>query len=477
MINGQLWKLLDDEEMRKIEGAALGLLVNSGARIEHDGLLDILESAGCRVDRTAMRCRFTEKLIQEAVSRVGGKPDMAVEVKAGWDPAWRMGHGGSFPHLLEWPSGERRLATRQDIHDMAKMAHTLDDFTTVGRVLTCAEVDPRVEPLWTTLALAQTTTKPIGAGEVYSADYLEYLVRMGEVLSGVPRDNSLIARCDFFIQPLILEPSQAACFVEKRRLGCANVPGTMTVAGLSGPVTPAGVVALSLAELLAGWTLGYLLNPELPVGGIIATASLDMRTMNACFSSPEAILQNVTTSNIARRLYGIAAHPIVSYTDCKVPGLKAAFDKMFGLLCAPFSNIRGIGACGLLSAGQDYCPVQHIIDIEMNKAVERYWGHFEVNDDTLAVDLLEKVMRAPETNFLTADHTLDHCHQNLWTPRWLDRSLWRGGTEEKSEEAGMLKRIGDYCADAIRRYEPPELDAGKIRELEGIYQEAERKLC
>jgi len=334
--------------------------------------------------------------------------------------------------------------------------------------LTCSDVDQRVEPLWAALETAKITDKKIGGGEIFFPDYIEPLVRMGEVISGTPNDNSLIAPCDFFVQPLILERNQAACFVEKRRWKCGNYPGTMAVAGMSGPVTIAGTVALSLAELIAGWVLGYLCDPALPVGGIVATASLDMQTMTACFSSPEAILQNVATANITNRLYGIDVAPVTSYTDCKRPGIKAVFDKLLGLLAAPFSLNRSTGTDGLLSAGQDYSPVQHMLDHEISKAVERCWGHFDVNDDTLAVELTESVMRSPSTNFLSTEHTLLNYQSEQWYPKWFDRTPWSGEDKEAVAEPAMLERIDAWCRDAVKRYEQPDIDPGKIRELEMI---------
>ncbi len=125
---------------------------------------------------------------------------------------------------------------------MAKMAHGLDEFARVGKVLTTCEVDHRVEPMWNALQLAQITDKPIRGGEIHHAAYIQPLVRMGEVLTGKAGDTSLLTACDFFISPLILDPSQAACFLAKRRVGLPNVPGTMPS---STPTTPAVTTAPS----------------------------------------------------------------------------------------------------------------------------------------------------------------------------------------------------------------------------------------
>jgi len=476
MIQGEYWKLQDDEALRKIDAAAVRLLSRGGVRIDHEGMLDILEGAGCRIDRPARRCTFPEALIRDTIEHLRTPAETEVEVPCGWDPQRRTGHWGNYPHLLDWPGGERRLATRRDVIDMARMAHSLPEIAHVGKVLNCHEIDQRIEPLWAALQLAKITDKPIGGGEIFYADYIEPLVRMGEVLSGTPGDTSLVASCDFFISPLILDRDQAECFLAKRRFGITNVPGTMPISGLSAPVTIAGTVTLAVAELMAGWVIGFAASPDLPAGGIVSSGSLDMRTLSARFGSPEAMLQDATVVNLCRRLYGIGVRAATGYVDCKRPGLEAVFQKMLPLVGAPLGTGLHPGGGGLLSAGQDYSPVQHVLDTEIAHAVGRFWGNFEVTDETIALDLIEKMLTAPQTNFLDTEHTAAHYKAEQWYPRWFDQTLWQSTQFETEAERKMLERIDGYCKDAIRRYEPPEIDKDKIAELRRIFLAAERRI-
>ncbi len=475
MITGNLWKLHDDQALQKIDSAAISLLTKSGVRIENDELLDLLDSAGCRIERSSLRCYFSENLIADAIGKLGAQTDDTIKIPIGWNPQNTLSQTGSYPHLLDWPSGYRRLAIRQDVVDMAKMAHTLDDFGEVGRVLVCSEVDPHIEPVWNTLQIAKTTDKPIIGGEVMFVEQLQPLVKMGEILTGRPGETGLIAACDFFIAPLTLYKRQADLFVAKRRLGMPIDPGTMPISGLSAPVTIAGTVAVAVAELIAGWVLGYLINPELPVGGIVCTGSLDMSTASACFTSPEALLQDTMTTQVCHRLYGINVSAVTGYSDAKRPGLEAVFQKMLGLSLAPFGTTRFISA-GILSAGQDYSPVQHILDAEINKSIERLWGGFEISDETIALDLIHQQISTGHANFVDTDHTFEHYKSEQWFPRWIDRSVWQGQSTEISAEYKMLERIDNYCKNAIDNYQQPDIDQTKINELEKILKEAEGKL-
>lgn len=96
----------------------------------------------------------------------------------------------------------------------------------------------------------------------------------------------------------------------------------MPISGLNAPVTIAGTVTLSIAEILAGWTMSYLVNPEIPVSAIVALGTLDMHTGSICFGSPEALLQDIATMQFFGRRYGMSVWPAVNYTDCKRPGLR-----------------------------------------------------------------------------------------------------------------------------------------------------------
>lgn len=476
MINGTLWTIVDDAEMRKLDEAAVHLLQVAGARIEHEHVLDLLEQAGGRVDRSAMRCRFPEKLIRAALANFKREIDDKVKGPAKWEPVGRMRHGGSNPHFLEWPDCRRRLATRQDITNMAKLAHVLAEFAEVGQVLTCSEVDPRIEPIWNIVERMTISNKRIGCGEVLYYQNIKHLVKLGELQAGISGANDLVAICNFSVAPLIFGRRTLECILEKNKFHCEHCPGTMPISGISSPVTIAGTVVMCLAELMVGWIIGYVLDPHLPTLGIVCSGSLDMRTLNACFSSPEARLQNLATVQICRQLYGIGIFAAWGYVDCKTPGLRAIYEKCTNLCSWPFVGGNGLYPDGVLSAGQDYSPLQHLLETELFQGHERYGAGFEVNAETLALDLSEALAAQVGANFLNADHTLAHYAAEQWYPRWLDRTVWQGDAREALLEHEMLARINRYWQDAVARYAPPALDQGKLAEARRILKSAEEEM-
>lgn len=478
-LTGKLWRMLDDAAMRAIADAAMRLVTRSGARIEHEPMLDWLEAAGCRVDRVGKRCYFTDRLIHDAVEAFGREdrdPDVHATMHWHWTRDFRLTQMGSHPHLLEWPTCRRRLATADDVRDMVKLAHAAEEFQAVGQVLTCAQIAPPVEPVWNAVTRMELTDKPLGSGEVLHPETVPYLAELGRIYSGKP-DNRLIASCDFCVAPLIYGERAVQCMVEKSRCGVMHVPGTMPISGMSAPVTLAGTAALAVAELLVGWAMYYVLDPKLPAGGIVCSGSLDMRSSQACFGSPEALLQDVAAVEVCRRQFGMSIWPAVNYVDCKTPGMRAVYEKMLPLMAAPMLGYGRAMGDGLLSAGQDYSPVQHLLELDFLRGLGRYCDGFEVNRQTLAVDLMERVMGGEQEDFLTADHTLSHYRTQQWYPKWLDRGAWAGDAIEQRTETKMLGAIDAYCREAIARYERPAMDEDKLNAARQLLQKAQTELA
>jgi len=431
------------------------------------------------VDHAGRRCYFTEKLISEAVTAFGSaapEKDARSATYWHWDRHFRLSQMGSHPHLLQWPTCRRRLATADDVRDMAKLAHVAEEFAVVGQALTCAQVAPPLEPIWNAVTRMQITDKPLGGGEVLHPETVPYLAELGRIYSG-EADNRFIAACDFCVAPLIYGQRAVQCMIEKSRRGVTHAPGTMPISGMSAPVTIAGTAAVAVAELLAGWVMYYVLDPALPAGGIVCSGSLDMKSSQACFGSPEALLQDIAAVEVCRRRFGMHAWPAVNYVDCKTPGIRAVYEKMMPLIAAPMLGYGRLMGDGLLSAGQDYSPVQHLLELDFLRGLGRFCEGFEVSDDTLALEVTEAVMRGEPGGFLEADHTMTHFRGQQWYPKWLSRSAWGGEAAEQQADAKMLDAIDAYCRHAIQTYEPPAVDQEKLDAAKELLRRAEAELC
>jgi trimethylamine:corrinoid methyltransferase-like protein len=116
--------------------------------------------------------------------------------------------------------------------------------------------------------------------------------------------------------------------------------------------------------------------------------------------------------------------------------------------------------------------VQLVIDEEIGRMLRQLVGGFELNDDTMAWEVLSK--GTPGMLFLTESHTARHCRESF-APASFARE-----TREKWEAGGRK----DLLDRALARYESivagtTELDLAEdvVRELDRVVTDADARLA
>lgn len=117
-------------------------------------------------------------------------------------------------------------------------------------------------------------------------------------------------------------------------------------------------------------------------------------------------------------------------------------------------------------------PVQLVIDDEIMRIARRWVRQMEVNEDTLALDLLERV--GPRGQFLDADHTVEHLrageliHTELF--EHASRETWLAGGAKTLVSAAREKAQG-----ILASHEVPPLPKETTKELKGIAEKADEE--
>jgi trimethylamine--corrinoid protein Co-methyltransferase len=176
------------------------------------------------------------------------------------------------------------------------------------------------------------------------------------------------------------------------------------------------------------------------------------------------------------RLYGIRIGLCCGYTDAEVPGLKAVNDKMLKSLAYGWFTDRIGGQAGSLGAGNIYSPTQQVLDLDMNRQTAQLARGITVNEETLAVDLIERLAASEDGVFLTEDHTLKHWREALWIPELMTGVEPRTGGERQCEGDRIVARAERKWRDALAAYDPPALDEGALRAAEKVAEEARKAL-
>jgi trimethylamine--corrinoid protein Co-methyltransferase len=408
------------------------------------------------------RVRFRPDLVARAMSSVHYPAQLV-------DRDFTIISGAYEMHVTDLESGAIRSSTYQDLVDMTKLGQS---YGMVGS----APVRPLdLPPLLQELALYKvlweySDRRPgaiFDANPVSSVRAAEYVYEMAQAAG---KDYSLGL---WIVSPFVATTENLE-MIEAMR-GC-NLPlwvATMPVAGTTAPIFLPGAYLQSVAELLAGLTLIYLLAEGAPIFysviDSIRAYPFDMRYASFVYGSPEDLLATLIQVQL-NAFYGIPTVAKSLLTTAKLPDAHAAAEKSAHTLAAALLGARIFTNAGLLAVDDIYSPEQVVIDYEIVQYVRRVCQGFEFSEEALAIAAIEEV--GPAGNFLGHDSTLQHYREATWDPALFTHSSlqqWQGkGGPELAERARQVARQRIASQDYI-------LSPEKRRDLDAIYRRAQRE--
>jgi len=197
---------------------------------------------------------------------------------------------------------------------------------------------------------------------------LSDVVRMAEIIAGgaeALKANPLISfiTC-VFKSPLQLVEDMTDKLFAILKTGLPVVISSSPQGGSTAPIQEAGMIAQINAEILAGITLTQLISEGTPVlyGSVPVRARMD--DLHDFYGCPEFNQYNIDCVQMAR-YYHIPCYSTAGVGDAKIPGMQAAFEKLFTHLFMALSGAQYIHyAFGLLDRTNSFCPLQAVLDNE-----------------------------------------------------------------------------------------------------------------
>jgi trimethylamine--corrinoid protein Co-methyltransferase len=255
-------------------------------------------------------------------------------------------------------------------------------------------------------------------------------------------------------------------FLAVRSVPVLYIPGSQ--AGVTGPVTPAGAVAVFWAGVLTGLVISQIVREGAPfVAKGWGGGGLDMKTMVYGYASPD---QRAAAIALARHV-GLPSFSLAGATDAKTVDQQAAAEAALTLAVESLAGPDIVHDLGYLESGLTGSLAQLAICDEIVAWLRHVKAPFEMSDEDLALDLIDEF--GPDGQFLATRHTARHCRE-LYYPTLFERATreaWTaaGGTS-LAERAG--RRVEELLG-AAPRPEPLPCDD----ELAAIVAEAQRRVA
>jgi trimethylamine--corrinoid protein Co-methyltransferase len=179
-----------------------------------------------------------------------------------------------------------------------------------------------------------------------------------------------------------------------------------------------------------------------------------MRTGNAALGSFETGLITAACAQLAR-FYKIPSRGVGGTTDSKVLDIQCGFERLMNLYAAFMAGINYITCAGTLEHTITGSHELMVLDNELAGMLKRVARGIEVNDDTLALDLICNL--GWNENYMDQMHTAERFRSELFLSKLIDHDV-----RDAWESAGS-KTILDRCAEQVESivtdHEPNKLSS------------------
>lgn len=434
----------------------------TGIYVPHDRYLDICEKVGANVDRV-------KQIVRIPISVMG---DMIQELRktkqSGEDdsiPKKLRGNISTQIYLIDYKTKTRRLGTIDDIMKGISLVQKLDNIPTCNAAVIPSDVEEGMGEIISFEKIYSYSRKP-GGTYILTPFSAKYIIEMAKTME---REVAYLLES---VSPLqfMKESLEMALIFGDAGKSLSIAP--MVMAGSTGPVTAAGTIALQNAEVLASTFLIYILTKKFP-RYVSGTHSSDLKTMICSFGSPNQSLYGICIAQMAK-FYGMESVCNSGLTDALLPDFQTGFEKASSAILGYLAGLSDMGCQGIVGADQGLSFEQLVIDNEWLDACNYILEGVEVNDETLALDLINSV--GVGGNYLAEEHTVEYMRSNYWDSKLFNRDAWNNWITNKSPD--MLDKAYDYVQSVTANYKSmePVISASKFQELEYIVKMAEKEM-
>ncbi len=466
--------LLSRSEVEAIHHATLEILETSGLNIPSETALKILDKAGAKVDYKNNRVTIPEHVVKEAIKKApktikycarNPKYDFVLDKKE-----THFGTDGYAVFIRDLETGRRRNSTKEDLARWAVVADSLSMVHNFWPSVAATEVPEQIQFTYAMATSLNNTEKHV-EGEAKNAREARYQIEIAAAIVGGEeelRKRPIISAVACPVAPLGYETGLLESTIEFSKAGIPVVPLAMPVSGQTGPMTIAGTLVVNNAEVLGNLVVCEFANLGAPVLYAGCPSSMDLRT-GKFICAPESELVNGALTSLAR-YYDLPCEISGGASNSNTLDVQAGYERTL-VLTTLLTGPDILCCLGGLEASNTMCPELLVIDNEILEEGLRIARGFEVNPDTLAVDVIRKV--GPGGHYLAEKHTITHMRTEQWVPKISNLQTYGAWEEAGSKDIVTVAR--EKIKEILATHKPEPLPKDVQEEISRIMKRCEKE--
>ncbi len=431
--------VVSEQEIERILDTSYRILEEVGPKFEWDFALDLLEKRGCKVDRAKQVVSIPRALTLEAIGGMSPIAKPQNYPKIFWAPWIGM-------NIIDHGSRKKRAGMLQDCRDTVTLVNRLENISIASTGVVPQDVPIEIADIYMAEMLFKYSEKMFTTW-TYTTQSARDLVEMALAVTGGVEDLKASKIINYLSEPVSPLKLAKHTLEIMKIYGEMDQPinmGPMVQVGTTGPATLAGAVALQMAENLAGLVYLYCLGSHSPValGGPMQTS--DMRTGRCLYAAPELSLVHLTLVTCAHYL-GFMSGCTSGLCDANTMDFQCGWERGLSGILLWAAGSESLGMRGEIGGGEAFSLESLVVENEMGGMLRRISDGILVNDETLALDVIEKV--GIGGNYLFEEHTARHS-RDFWQPEIFRRDMFDAfWSDYKNVEDRAHEKVGKILGE------------------------------
>ena len=449
--------LLDEGSLERIHKESLRVLENVGVRVEDPECIRILKKKGAKVDGQSNIVRLPSEMVLETMIQVTKEFELVNANGVRFSmPSERpmLQTRIMMPEFLDFRAEKARVPTRQDVINLCRLAKALPEVKFTYAVDYPTADVPEKLSIIDTVGLAYAITGNAGVCAPLNVDAARAWIDISALAIGSDNFDKdpgvLVVLCTTGPLQFIEENAKTIRYAVEKGVPFAAEP--MPMAGAVAPFTLAGTLVVDNAEALFLFTMANAIKPGAKVTYSCCGSIMNMATGNISMAAPESMLLCSGETALAR-FYGLSTYRPTCFSESCYPDVQAGIEKSAFTLMNLLSGGDIIMMGGSLNNVSCHSLEQVLIDHDVWEFANRFVKEIEVNDETLAYEVIERV--GAGGSFIEDEHVL---HWLRSGEHYYGGSFNRTGQfgDENTMLARAHRRVEDILNQPFEFGAPPE---------------------
>ena len=465
---------MDQKEEDVIHEMSIKCLNEIGVCIHSETVLEMLEEKGAVVNYDSMIAKMPEKLVNTALQSApsqftlyGRDSKHAIALPVEGPP--KCSTSGLAVFISDLDTGEERKVTKSDLSKFIRLSDALEGVGYVWTSLTLSDVPNRAHgahEVWITL---QNTTKHVTSVTAQSARDALMQIELAALVAGGKRDlkeKPILSVVICPVAPLTFEKGAVEAHVEFAKAGIPISSMSMSMGGISAPVTVAGMISNNNTENLASLVITQTASPGTPHIYTVESTPMDMITAGVNYRAPELPFIANSAAQMARRYQLPCETGAFGGSDSSIGMSKSYCETSTTTLSVMGTDlVVGLGAANnALTNSYE----QLVIDAYLWDCYQSFLKTYDITEEKVALDVVKEVGHGKD--FLQHEHTLANFRQELTF--WDKKKL----VMQKTLSDDMVPEAKKIAKDVIKHHVVPALDLEMLEKGNAILEEYDKRV-